>query len=102
MTKSENIAIDFINMRLRNIPSKLKKDYDIANGVIVQENNNAFLYSKLGIRRGYIITGINDVKIYSVNDISKLSQKYGNDILDNIYKLEYLDTNLERKEVVFK
>lgn len=102
LSKSDIISVEFIDMQLRNIPSKLKKDYDIKNGVIVQDNNNAFLYSKLGIRRGYIITGINDIQINSVEDISKFNQKYGDDAQDNIFKLEYLNTNLERKEVIFR
>ena len=102
LSKSDIISVEFIDMQLRNIPAKLKKDYDIKNGVIVQDNNNAFLYAKLGIRKGYIITGINDITINSIEDISKFTKKYGENAQDSIYKLEYLNTNLERKEVIFK
>lgn len=102
LSKSDIVSVEFIDMQLRNIPSKLKKDYDIKNGVIVQDNKNVFLYSKLGIRRGYIITGINDIQINSVEDIAKFTQKYGDNAQDNIFKLEYLNTNLERKEVIFR
>ncbi|MBR9915626.1 MAG: PDZ domain-containing protein [Algicola sp.] len=102
LSKSDIISVEFMDMQLRNIPSKLKKAYDISHGVIVQDNKNAFLYSKLGFRSGYIITGINDMKIQSVADISKFSEKYGADAQDNIYRLEYLDSNLEKKEVIFR
>lgn len=102
LSKSDIISVEFINMELRNLPSKLKKEYDIHTGVMVQKNENAFLYSKLGIRPGYIITGINDIEINNVQDISKFTNKYGADAQDKIYKLEYLDTNLNRKEVIFR
>ncbi|MCD2259304.1 trypsin-like peptidase domain-containing protein [Psychroserpens luteolus] len=102
LSKSDIISVEFINMELRNLPSKLKKDYNIKNGVIVQDNKNKFLYSKLGIRRGYIITGINDITIHSVEDITKFTKKYGENAQENIFKLEYLNTDLERKEVIFR
>ena len=67
-----------------------------------QKTNNKWLHSKLGISKGYIITGINDTKIETIEDISKLKEKYGDDILENIEKLEYLNRNLEKKEVIFR
>lgn len=102
LSKSDIISVEFIDMELRNLPSKLKKEYDIETGVMVQKNENAFLYKKLGIRPGYIITGINDIEINTVQDISKFNQKYGTNAQDEIYKLEYMDTNLNRKEVIFR
>jgi len=102
LSKSDIMSVDFIDMELRNLPSKLKKEYDIKNGVIVRDNKNAFLYSRLGIRPGYIITGINDIPINTLEDISDFVAKYGDNAQDNIFKLEYMNTNLEKKEVVFK
>ncbi|MEH6536295.1 MAG: trypsin-like peptidase domain-containing protein [Psychroserpens sp.] len=101
LTKSEIISVDFINMELRNLPTSLKKKYDIKNGVMVQDNKNEFLYSRVGIRPGYIITGINDIEINSVTDISRFAEKHGANAQDEIYKLEYLNRNLERKEIIF-
>jgi len=101
LSKSEIISIDFINMELRNLPTSLKKKYEIKNGVIVQDNKNQYLYTRVGIRPGYIITGINDIEINNVTDISKFTDKYGVNAQDKIYKLEYLNRNLERKEVIF-
>ncbi len=102
LSKSDIISVEFIDMELRNIPTKIKKEYDIDAGVMVQKNENVFLYKKLGIRPGYIITGINDIEINSVQDISKFNNKYGNNAQDEIFKLEYMDTNLNRKEVIFR
>lgn len=102
LSKSDIISVEFIDMELRNLPQKFKKATDINEGVVVQSNKNKFLYTKLGIRPGYIITGINDIPIKTIEDISDFVTKYGNDAQENIFKLEYMNTNLERKEVVFR
>jgi S1-C subfamily serine protease len=60
------------------------------------------LYSNLGIKEGYIITGINDTKIETIQDIAKLKNKYGDDMMDDIKKLEYINRYQEKKEVLFK
>ncbi|SDS55314.1 Do/DeqQ family serine protease [Formosa sp. Hel1_31_208] len=102
LSKSDIISVEFLEMELRNLPTKIKKETDIKTGVIVQRNQNAFLYSRLGIRPGYIITGINDIEINTIEDISKFTEKYGKDVQDNIFKLEYMDRNFDKKEVIFR
>jgi Do/DeqQ family serine protease len=102
LSKSDIISVDFIDMELRNLPQKFKKATDITEGVVVQTNKNKFLYTKLGIRSGYIITGINDIPIKTVEDISDFVAKYGNNAQENIFKLEYMNRKLERKEVIFR
>ena len=101
LSKSDIISIDFIDMELRNIPQKFKNNTDITDGVVVQSNKNEYLYSKLGIQRGYIITGINDIPIKTLEDLSDFVSKYGSD-QKIIFKLEYMDTNQKRKEVIFQ
>nr|WP_321244496.1 trypsin-like peptidase domain-containing protein [uncultured Psychroserpens sp.] len=102
LSKSDIISVDFIDMELRNLPQKFKKNTDITEGVVVQSNKNKYLYSKLGIQRGYIITGINDIPIKTLEDISGFVTKYGSKAQENIFKLEYMNRNLERKEVLFQ
>ncbi|WP_204345469.1 trypsin-like peptidase domain-containing protein [Psychroserpens algicola] len=102
LSKSDIISVEFINMELRNLPSKFKKENNLTEGVLVQKNENAYLYRRLGIRPGYIITKVNDIEINSVQDISKFTQKYGTDAQDKIFKLEFIDTNKRRKEVIFE
>ena len=102
LTKSEMLSVEFMQMELRDIPANFKKKYDIANGVIVQDTENQWLYSKVGISRGYIITGINGEKIESIEDIRNFKLKYGGDILKNIESLEYIDDNLNKKQVFFR
>ncbi|WP_411768890.1 trypsin-like peptidase domain-containing protein [Winogradskyella sp. A3E31] len=102
LTKSEILSVEFMNMELRDLPSNFKKKYDIANGVIVQDTQNKWLYSKLGITKGYIITGINGESIESIDDIRSLKNKYGDDVLENLESLEYINSRLEKKEVFFR
>lgn len=102
LSKRNIMSVDFIDMELRNLPKTFIKDTAINEGVLVQNNKNKFLYTKLGIRPGYIITGINDTPIKTLEDISAFIAKYGSDAQDDIFKLEYMNTNLERKEVIFR
>ena len=101
LSKSDIVIVDFLDMELQNLPSELKDKYDIANGVWVTDTENVFLYKKLGISRGTIITGINDVDIKSIQDIVDFKERYGNEVKDTIEKLKYIDANLQEKEVYF-
>ncbi len=102
LSSSEMSSIEFMDLKLRNLPSNIKEKYDISNGVLIQDNQNRWLYHNVGIRRGYIITSINDTKIESIEDISRLKAKYGNDFESNIEKLGYINNDLERKEIIFR
>ncbi|MBJ6368995.1 trypsin-like peptidase domain-containing protein [Snuella sedimenti] len=98
----EILSVEFMDMELQDLSGSLKKAYDIDYGVRVKSSKNKWLSSNLGISEGYIITGINDVKIESIQDIAKLKDKYGDDILENITRLEYINTRNQRKEVIFR
>jgi Do/DeqQ family serine protease len=102
LTKTEMFTVNFMKMELQDLSDGFKEKYNIDYGVMVKKTENEWLYSNLGISEGYIITGINDNKIESITDISNLQDKYGDDILDHIKKLEYINTRKEKKEVLFK
>lgn len=102
LSNTNAFSVNFIKMELQDLPNSVKEKYDIEYGVLVKKTKNEWLYSNLGFTEGYIITGINDQKIESIQDISQLKEKYGDDILDNIKKLEYINTRLEKKEVIFR
>lgn len=97
LSKRKRTYVDFMNMQLQDIPEK----YKIKNGAIVVDTQNQYLYNQLGIQPGYIITGINDVPIHTIEDISNFVKKYGSNNQD-IFKLEYMNTKFEKKEVLFK
>lgn len=104
LTKSEDIFVEFMNMKLRDIPESKKNEFSqLENGgVVITENKNPWLYRKVGLRRNYVITGINDIEIKSIEDINKLKVKFGDDFSENLTKLEYLDSNLNKKEILFR
>ncbi|WP_248723436.1 trypsin-like peptidase domain-containing protein [Seonamhaeicola sp. ML3] len=102
LSNTSAFTVNFIKMELQDLSDSFKEEHEIEYGVLVKESKNKWLYSNLGISEGYIITGINDQKIESIADISKIKEEYGDDILDNIKKLEYINRRLEKKEVIFR
>lgn len=102
LSKSDIISVEFMKMELKDLPNSVKEKYEITNGVQVSKTNNRYLYSNLGITEGYIITEINNKKIESIQDISILKEKYGDDFEKNLKQLAYINRRLEKKEVIFK
>jgi Do/DeqQ family serine protease len=102
LSKSEIMSVDFLDMELRNIPSNIKKDNNIKNGVIVTKNQNYELNKKLGIDTGYIITDINDEPIKSVDDIIQLKQKFGDNVEGNLRKITVINKNGQKENFIFR
>ncbi len=102
ISKTDIFSVKFMNMEFRDLSTSIKEKYEIPNGVQVSKTNNKYLYSNLGITEGYIITEINNKKIESIQDISKLKEKYGDNFVENLEQLAYINTRLEKKEVIFK
>ncbi|AUP77854.1 trypsin-like peptidase domain-containing protein [Flavivirga eckloniae] len=102
LSKTDAFSVNFIKMELQDLSDSFKEEYGIDYGVMVKNTENKWLYSNLGISKGYIITGINDIKIESIEDIAKIKAKYGDNIQEYIKKLEYINTHKERKEVIFR
>jgi Do/DeqQ family serine protease len=104
LTNKEDLYVEFMDMQLKDIPLKVKQKYQqIEKGVMISQNRNPYFYNKVGLRNGYVITAINDIKIESIEDINSLKEKYNDeDFFKSLNKLEFLDGNLKRKEVLFK
>ena len=102
LLKTDLFSVNFMNMELQDLSNSYKESYDIDYGVMIKNTKNKWLYSNLGISVGYIITKINDTKIESIEDISKLKEKYGDDFLENLKSLEYINKRKKKKEVIFR
>ncbi len=98
LSKSEIMTVEYLDMQLKNIPKQAKEKYKIENGVLVVKNDNYSLYKNLGINEGYVITEINGEKINSIDDISKLQQKYG----DKITKISLINTQGQKESFIFQ
>ncbi|MEZ4856508.1 MAG: trypsin-like peptidase domain-containing protein [Gelidibacter sp.] len=102
LSKSEIMSVNFLDMELRNIPSNVKKENGIKNGVMVTKNQNYQLYKNLGINTGYIITDINDEPIKSVDDIIQLKQKFGDNVEGNLRKITVINKNGQKENFIFR
>ncbi len=102
ISNTDIFSVEFLKMELRDLSSSIKEKYDIPNGVIISKTKNKWLYNKLGITEGYIITKINNKKIESIQDISNLKAKYDDDFINNLESLAYINEYGEKKEVLFK
>ena len=104
LTNKEDLYVEFMDMQLRDIPLKAKQKYpELQKGVMISQNRNPYFYNKVGLREGYVITAINDIKVESIEDINALKAKYNDeDFFKNLNKLEFLDGNLEKKEILFR
>lgn len=98
LSKSEIATVEYLDMQLKNIPKNAKEKYNISHGVLVIKNDNYSLYKNLGINSGYVITEINGEPINSVEDISKIAQKYG----DKLNKITVINTNGQKESFIFK
>lgn len=102
VTLSKYETVEFLDMQLKNIPSNIKKEYNIDNGVMVTKNENYALYKNLGINTGYIITEINDQPIKSVEDINKLKLQYGDNFESYIKKMSVINRNGQKENYIFR
>lgn len=96
------MTTEFLNIQVRNLSQEIKDEYDIENGVIVTKNDNYWLYQKIGLNRGYIITEINGKTINSVDDISELKKKYGDDLVEKIETIELINRRGQKRSYIFR
>ena len=94
--------VQFLNMSFRNIPKELKSKTGIEQGAIIAKSNNRFWAYRLGIRPGYIITKINSKNIKSIQDISMLKDKYGDEFENTIESIEYIDDDFKLRSLVLR
>lgn len=96
------MTTEFLDIQVRNLSQDIKDEYNIDNGVIVTKNDNYWLYQKIGLNRGYIITEINGKTINSVDDIAELKQKYGKDLVEKIETIELINRRGQKRSYIFR
>tara|TARA_R100001377_G_scaffold61491_1_gene37457 strand:+ start:297 stop:1712 length:1416 start_codon:yes stop_codon:yes gene_type:complete len=102
LSKFEILTTEFLNIQVKNISTELKEKYEIEHGVLVTKNDNYWLYQKIGLNKGFIITDINDVQINSIDDISELKSKYGKEFEKNIEKISLINTRGQKQSFIFR
>ncbi|WP_223033224.1 trypsin-like peptidase domain-containing protein [Hanstruepera marina] len=102
LSNIEIMTTEFLDIHVRNLSQEIKDEYKIENGVLVTKNDNYWLYQKIGLNRGYIITEINGQKINTVEDIAKLKNKYGDKLVDKIETLELINRRGQKQSYIFR
>lgn len=85
--ENKNI-ITSLNAQMRELTAKEKKDYSINNGFVIEKLNNS-PFARLGIKKGFIITGIDRQANISIEDIKNLSTRKGKIVLEGFYPNDY-------------
>ena len=102
LSNIEIMTTEFMEIQVRNISKEAKEEYNIENGVLVTKNDNYWLYQKIGLNKGYIITDINDQKIHSIEDIVSLKEKYGTNFKDHIEKIGIINRKGQKQSFIFR
>ena len=102
LSNIEIMTTEFMDIQVKNISDEAKEEYQIENGVLVTKSDNQWLYKNIGLNKGYIITDINDLKINSVDDITTLKEKYGNDLANNIEKISIINRRGQKQSFIFR
>ncbi|MGY0392078.1 trypsin-like peptidase domain-containing protein [Bizionia sp. KMM 8389] len=102
LSKPEILTTEFLDIQVKNISDNIKDEYDIEHGVLVTKSDNYWLYQKIGLNKGYIITDINDVPITTIEDISKLKNKYGEDFKNKIEKISVINRRGQKQSFIFR
>ena len=87
--KAELLAKDYVDSfealggKFAEIDNKTKKELRISGGVRVVSIDENGILSKARIRKGYVITHINDRPVNSISDLSHISEKITS--IDGVY-----------------
>ena len=87
VSKEQMDILDILGADFEALDGATAKKLGIEGGVMVRELESGLLKTQTGIRKGFIITGINQKKVSSVDDIRKsLKQEKGGVLLQGIYE----------------
>ncbi len=83
LKRGDGDSFDALGAKFTNISEKQKKSLQIRGGIQIVEIENVGVISKARIKKGFIITQINDTQIRSVNDLSRVTDSIT--YIDGIY-----------------
>jgi serine protease Do len=87
ITRDKQDILDILGASFETLDETTAKDLGIEGGVVVKDLQSGILSSQTDMQEGFIITGVNKVKINSVDDLKKeLKDAKGGVLLEGIYK----------------
>ena len=98
LTKNEKSKISAIGLELENLDKRELSKLNLSNGVKIIAISNKEL-SYYGVESGYVITAINDNKVYSVDDVSEM---IANKNKGQVLRIEMLNLKGEKERYIFR
>jgi Do/DeqQ family serine protease len=87
IAKDKQDVLDVLGGTFENLDENAARELGIEGGVVVKDLHNGVLSSQTDMKEGFIITGVNKVKINSVDDLKKeLKDASGGVLMEGIYK----------------
>jgi S1-C subfamily serine protease len=96
LSKLNTYILNDLGLSVKNTSQDQRDQRKVEHGVFVTKVNNAELFN-LGLD-GAIITKVNDVLIYTIDDLKNAAEGYANGPL----KLTFYDRNGEKSSIVFR
>ncbi|MGV8945298.1 MAG: trypsin-like peptidase domain-containing protein [Lutibacter sp.] len=98
LIKYEVTKVSALGLALENLSKEELKRLHISNGVRITDITNKEL-QYYGVKIGYVITAIDNNKVYSINDVNSMTaNKSGNEVM----RIEMLNLKGEQEIYIFK
>jgi serine protease Do len=98
LIKYETTNVSALGLGLENLTSAELKKLNITNGVRIREITNKELAS-YGVKKGYIITSIDDNKVYTIDDVNNM---IANKSSGEVMRIEMRNLKGEQERYIFR
>jgi len=98
LSKNEMSTVSTLGLELKNLDKSALKALDISNGVEITDISNKELVY-YGVKKGFIITAINNEKVYTVDDVTTMISSKGS---QNVLRIEMLNLDGELERYIFR
>ncbi len=98
LIKQEIAKVSALGLDLENLSKEDLKKLNISNGVRIMDiTNKELLY--YGVKKGYVITSINNNKVYSIDDVNNM---IANKSSGEVLRIEMMNLKGEQEHFIFK
>ena len=98
LSKIETSSVNSLGLELKNLDKIELKKLDLTNGVYVEEISNKELMD-YGVKKGYVITAIDNQKVFTVEDVNQIVSNKTN---GEVMRIEMKNLNGELERYIFR
>lgn len=98
LSKIETSSVNSLGLELKNLNKSELKKLDVTNGVYVEEISNKELMD-YGVKKGYVITAIDNQKVFTVEDVNQIVSNKTN---GEVMRIEMKNLNGELERYIFR